>query len=468
MKFRKIKNIFFVGIGGIGMSGIAELLHNLSFTISGSDVNENENVTRLKDIGIKVCIGHHPTNINGFDALVYSSAIPMENPEIIRARQKGIPVIRRAEMLGELITVKETSIAVGGTHGKTTTSSMIGTILQHAKKDPTLVVGGLVQNLNSNSNFGKGEIIVVEADEFDRSFLALKPTISLVTNIELEHTDCYSNLQDLKDAFIQFCKSVPFYGESIVCIDSPAVREILPYIERPMTTYGRSRDAAYQARNIRFNENKSTYTVSCGEECLGEINLNVPGEHNVLNSLAAVALGLEMGLSFQNIQKGIQKYSGVRRRFDIKGTYNNIMVVDDYAHHPSEVEATLKAAKAGWDRRILTIFQPHLFTRTRDFFKEFSSALQISDYVILTDIYPAREKPIPNISSNLIYDELCKVMKNKCTLVSDLDNLIEVMFKEVKSGDLVLTMGAGSIWRYCDSFYNDLRITKKNKKIEKF
>ena len=463
MKFRKIKNIFFVGIGGIGMSGIAELLHNLSFNISGSDINSNENVLRLQKIGLKVSIGHHPSNINGMDALVYSSAIPMENPEIIRARQKGILVIRRAEMLGELITVKETSIAVGGTHGKTTTSSMIGTILNHAKKDPTLVVGGLVQNLNSNSNFGKGEIIVVEADEFDRSFLALKPTISVVTNIELEHTDCYNNLQDLKDAFIQFCKSVPFYGESIVCIDSPAVREILPYIERPMTTYGRSRDAAYQARNIRFSENKSTYTVSCGGECLGEINLNVPGEHNVLNSLAAVALGLEMGLSFQKIQKGIQKYSGVRRRFDIKGIHNNIMVVDDYAHHPTEVKATLQAAKTGWDRRILAIFQPHLFTRTRDFYKEFSSALQISDYVILTDIYPAREKPIFNISSKLIYDELYKVMKSKCTLVSDLDNLIEVIFKEVKSGDMVLTMGAGSIWRYCESFYNDLLNTNEKR-----
>jgi len=465
MKFRKIKNIFFVGIGGIGMSGIAELLHNLSFNISGSDMNRNENVLRLQKIGIKVSIGHHPSNVNGNDALVYSSAIPMENPEIIRARQKGILVIRRAEMLGELITVKETSIAVGGTHGKTTTSSMIGTILHHAKKDPTLVVGGLVQNLNSNSNFGKGEIIVVEADEFDRSFLALKPTISVVTNIELEHTDCYNNLQDIKDAFIQFCKSVPFYGESIVCIDSPAVREILPYIERPMTTYGRSRDAAYQARNIRFSENKSTYTVSCGEECLGEINLNVPGEHNVLNSLAAVALGLEMGLSFQKIQKGIQKYSGVRRRFDIKGIHNNIMVVDDYAHHPTEVKATLQAAKTGWDRRILAIFQPHLFTRTRDFYKEFSSALQVSDHVILTDIYPAREKPISNISSKLIYDELYKVMKGKCTLVSDLDNLIEVIFKEVKSGDMVLTMGAGSIWRYCESFYNDLLNTNEKEKI---
>ena len=456
MTFRKIKNIFFVGIGGIGMSGIAELLSNLSFNISGSDINENENIKRLKNIGIKVHIGHDPRNIKDSDALVYSSAVPMENPEIIKARQKGIPVIRGAEMLVELISLKETSIAIGGTHGKTTTSSMIGTILHHAKKHPTLVVGGLVHNFKSNSNLGKGNMIVVEADEFDRSFLALKPTISIVTNIELEHTDCYTDLKELKTAFIQFCKSVPFYGASIVCIDSPAVREILPYIERPVTTYGRSRDAAYRAENIRFNENKSTYTVFCAEECLGEIKLNVPGEHNVLNSLAAVTLGLEMGLSFQTIQKGIFKYLGVRRRFDIKGIHNDIMVVDDYAHHPTEVEATLKAAKSGWGRRILAIFQPHLFSRTRDFFKEFATVLQLADFVILTDIYPAREKPIPNITTKLIYTELYKVMKNNCILLSDLDDLNEVIFRIIKSGDMVLTMGAGSIWRYSDSFYQDL------------
>ena len=456
MKFRKIKNIFFVGIGGIGMSGIAELLHNLAFNISGSDLNENENVRRLKDAGVKVHIGHHPNNINGYDALVYSSAIPKENSEIVRARQKGIPVIKRAEMLGELLNVKETSIAVGGTHGKTTTSSMIGALLNSAKMDPTLVVGGLVHKFNSNSALGDGEVIVAEADEFDRSFLALKPTINVVTNIELEHTDCYKDLQDLQKAFIQFCKSVPFYGESIVCIDSPAVRKILPFIERPMTTYGRSRDAAYRARKIRFNENKSTYIVSYREECLGEINLNVPGEHNVMNSLAAVTLGLEMGLSFTEIQRGIRSYSGVRRRFDIKGIHNNIMVVDDYAHHPTEVKATIQAARNGWNKRIIAVFQPHLYSRTRDFYKEFASALVLADYVILTDIYPAREKPIPNISSEMIYDEVDKIKKDCCALVVDLDNLSEVLLKIVKSGDMILTMGAGNIWRYCESFYNDL------------
>ncbi len=452
MTFRKIDNVYFVGIGGIGMSGIAELLLNLGFKVSGSDMNENDNVVRLKSLGVDVKIGHDPANLTNADVLVYSSAVPLENPEIIKARQKGIPVIRRAEMLGELINVKETSIAVGGTHGKTTTSSMIGALLSHAKMDPTLVVGGLVQNLDTNSKLGSGDIIVVEADEFDRSFLAMKPTIGIITNIELEHTDCYEDLADLQNAFIQFCQSVPFYGEVIVCADSPAVQEILPKIERPMTTYGRSRDAAYRAENLRFHENSSTYTVFRAEENMGDIQLNVPGEHNVLNSLAAVVLGLEMGLSFNTIQGGIASYQGVRRRFDIKGVHQDVMVVDDYAHHPTEVEATLKAAKAGWDRRIVAVFQPHLFTRTQAFFREFATALQIADIVVITDIYPAREKAIPGITAKLVFDECYKKMNNNCFFVPDLDDLQTKLDEVVQPNDMIITLGAGSIWRYSESY----------------
>jgi len=456
MTFRKINKVFFVGIGGIGMSGIAELLLNLGFKVFGSDMNENDNVVRLKSLGVDIKIGHDPANLIDADVLVYSSAVPLENPEIMKARQKGIPVIRRAEMLGELINVKETSIAVGGTHGKTTTSSMIGAMLSYSKMDPTLVVGGLVQNLNSNSKLGTGDIIVVEADEFDRSFLALKPTIGIITNIELEHTDCYEDLEDLQNAFLQFCQSVPFYGEVILCADSPAVQEILPKIERPMTTYGRSRDAAYRAENLRFDENNSTYSVFRAEENLGEIQLNVPGEHNVLNSLAAVVLGLEMGLSFQMIQKGITSYKGVRRRFDIKGIHNDIMVVDDYAHHPTEVEATLNAAKAGWDRRIVAVFQPHLFTRTQAFFREFATALQIADLVVITDIYPAREKAIPGVTSKLIFDACYPKMKLNCHYVPDLDDLEEKLDEIILPNDMVITLGAGSIWRYSESYMDHL------------
>ena len=453
MKFRKINNVFFVGIGGIGMSGIAELLMNLEFNVSGSDMSANENVKRLESLGIEISIGHDPNNVtNKIDVLVYSSAVPLENPEIIRAKQKGIPIIRRAEMLGELISVKETSIAVGGTHGKTTTSSMAGTVLSNAKMDPTLVVGGLVHNLDSNSKLGSGDIIVVEADEFDRSFLALKPTIAIITNIELEHMDCYKDLDDLQDAFIKFCRSVPFYGAIIACVDSPAVQEIITKIERPMITYGRSRDAAYRAKNLRFNENKSTYSVFRAEECLGDIELNVPGEHNILNSLAAVVLGLEMGLSFNMIAKGMKSYLGVRRRFDIKGVYDDILIVDDYAHHPTEVEATLESARSGWDRRIVAVFQPHLFSRTKEFFKEFAHALLTADIVVITDIYPAREQPIAGVTSKLIYDELSIKLKERCYLLPDLDGLVDTLDNITQSGDMILTMGAGDIWRYNESY----------------
>ena len=453
-----------MGIGGIGMSGIAELLMNLKFSVSGSDISENENVKRLRGMGVDIRIGHNINNVtNDIDVLVYSSAVSLENPEIMRAKQKGIPVIRRAEMLGELISVKETSIAIGGTHGKTTTSSMVGTVLSHAKMDPTLVVGGLVHNLDTNSKLGSGDIIVVEADEFDRSFLALKPTISIITNIELEHMDCYDSLRDLQDAFISFCKSVPFYGAIIACIDSPAVQEIITKIERPMITYGRSRDAAYRAKNLRFHENKSTYTVFRAEECLGEIELNVPGEHNILNSLAAVTLGLEMGLSFRNISKGIQAYSGVRRRFDIKGVHNEILVVDDYAHHPTEVEATLQSARSGWDRRIVAVFQPHLFTRTKQFYREFADALQNADVVIVTDIYPAREQKIAGVTSKLIYDEL----SSECSyLVPDLDDIIDKLDEVTQSGDMVITMGAGNIWRYCQFYVNHLKTINDGVKVD--
>tara|TARA_B100001758_G_scaffold244700_1_gene256461 strand:- start:68 stop:1468 length:1401 start_codon:yes stop_codon:yes gene_type:complete len=458
MKFRKINNVFFVGIGGIGMSGIAELLMNLEFNVSGSDLSENENVKRLKTLGVEISIGHDPNNItNDIDVLVYSSAVPLENPEIVRAKQKAIPTIRRAEMLGELISVKETSIAVGGTHGKTTTSSMVGTVLSNAQMDPTLVVGGLVHNLDSNSKLGSGDIVVVEADEFDRSFLALKPTIAIITNIELEHMDCYKDLNDLQDAFITFCKSVPFYGAIIACVDSPAVQEIITKIERPMITYGRSRDAAYRAKNLRFHENKSTYSVFRAKECLGDIELNVPGEHNILNSLAAVVLGLEMGLSFKMIAKGMKNYAGVRRRFDIKGVYDDILIIDDYAHHPTEVEATLRSARSGWDRRIVAVFQPHLFSRTKEFFKEFADALQAADIVILTDIYPAREQPVAGVTSKLIYDELPTKLKNQCHLLPDLDDLIVKLDDIAQSGDMILTMGAGNIWRYNESYVDHLQ-----------
>ena len=454
--FKKVKYIHFIGIGGIGMSGIAELLNNLGFKITGSDIKASENVKRLESLGIEISIGHSPNNLKNADVVVYSSAIPLDNPEMLMAISKSIPVIRRAEMLGELINLKRTSIAVGGTHGKTTTSSMIGMILEKSGYDPTLVVGGLVSNLNSNVKLGSGELIVVEADEFDRSFLALKPTIAIITNIELEHTDCYDNIEDLKSAFIQFAKSVPFYGEIIACLDSPIVEEILRKIERPIITYGISQDADYQAKSIEFESNYSKFDIYYKGEKTERVILNVPGEHNILNALASIALCREMDISFKTIKEGLLKYQGVRRRFDIKGIYNDIMIVDDYAHHPTEIIATLNAAKNGWNKRIVAVFQPHLYTRTLKFYKEFSNALKIADLIILTDIYPAREIPIDGVSSKLIFNEL-KKKKTNCFYVSNLDDLEKKLDNLLKKNDLLITLGAGTIWRYNTSYTNHLK-----------
>ena len=351
------------------MSGIAELLLNLDFIITGSDISKSQNVNRLETRGVKISIGHSAKNIDNVDVVVYSSAVKQENIEIITAKKRNIPVIRRAEMLAQLINLKETSIAIGGTHGKTTTSSMVGTVLEGSNFDPTLVVGGLVSNLNSNVKLGHGDIIVVEADEYDRSFLALNPTIAIITNLEMEHTDCYANIEELESAFLQFCNSIPFYGEIILCADSEPLMKLSNSIKKPVVTYGTVSDADFRADNIIFNQNCSEYDLLHKEKKLGKIKINVPGKHNVLNSLAAISLGIELGVSIDILKNSINDYNGVRRRFDIKPNNSQIMVVDDYAHHPTEVKATINAARSGWDKNIVTVFQPHLFTRQEIFIR---------------------------------------------------------------------------------------------------
>ena len=455
--FRKVKKIHFVGIGGIGMSGIAELLLNLGFDVSGSDINESPIIEKLIRLGADVHMGHSTVNLKDADVLVYSSAVQKDNPEIQAAMERNIPVIRRAEMLGELIAVKETSIGVGGTHGKTTTSSMIGSVLFEGHLDPTLVVGGLVKTIDSNAKLGQGDFIVVEADEFDRSFLALQPTISIITNIELEHTDCYADLEDLQRAFIQFANAAPFYGAVIACADSPALVEIIPEIKRPVITYGLSRHADIRATNICYNESQTVYTLWEHEHENGTIALNVPGEHNVVNSLSAIALGMEMGLKIDTIAKGLEAYHGVRRRFEIKGICNDIMVVDDYAHHPTEVSATLQAAREGWERRIVAVFQPHLFSRTQEFYKEFAQAFSASDILIVTDVYPAREQPIAGVSGAMVSDAARKVGLEHVHYIPNLDDIAGSLDNIVQAGDMVITMGAGTIWRYSDSYFEHLK-----------
>jgi len=454
--FRHVKKLHFVGIGGIGMSGIAELLLNLGFKIAGSDINDSAVIEKLKNKGAEVAQGHAAENVTDADVLVYSSAVQKDNPEVIAAQKKGIPVIRRAEMLGELIALKETSIGVAGTHGKTSTSSMVGTMLSQAKLDPTLVVGGLVRNIDTNSLLGAGDIIVVEADEFDRSFLSLQPTIAVITNIELEHIDCYEDLDDVQNAFTQFANASPFYGAVIIGNQSPAAAAIMVNIKRPVITFGLTNASDFYAEDIVQHEAETTFTVFHKGKNLGVIHLQVPGEHNVQNALAAIALGVEMRVPFHDIAAGLESYKGVRRRFDIKGESGDVMVVDDYAHHPTEVRATLTAARNGWKRRIIAVFQPHLYTRTQAFYQDFAIALMESDVLVVSDVFPAREEPIEGVNGKMVADFAQESGHRNIQYIESLDKLEKTLDNLRQPGDMIITLGAGNIWRYAESYMNHL------------
>ncbi len=455
--FRRTKHIHFIGIGGIGMSGMAELLLKLGFNISGSDKSLSEKTNQLSKLGIQIYEGHCDSNIKNCDVVVYSSAVPLDNPEIIEANRMKIPVIRRAEMLGELLKVKNTSIAIAGTHGKTSTSSILGSILTESKLEPTLVIGGIVNKFQTNAISGNGDIIVVEADEFDRSFLTLQPTMCVVTNLDLEHLDCYDNLEDLSKTFAQFCNATPFYGTIALCTDSENVRNIIPLIKKPIVTYGIKSNANYQVKNIEFDKTSSKFDVIANNENLGEVELNVPGRHNIQNTLGAISIALELEIPFSMIRKGISSYTGVRRRFEIRyKTKNDIIVVDDYAHHPAEVAATLEAAKSGWNRRIISIFQPHLYSRTRDFYKEFAKVFMETDILIITDIYPGREIPILGVTSQIIIDEIKKLKYKNIYFVDDLKKIPKLVASIAKQSDMIITMGAGNIWRQCEPIAREL------------
>ncbi|MFB0515957.1 MAG: UDP-N-acetylmuramate--L-alanine ligase [Candidatus Neomarinimicrobiota bacterium] len=446
--FGRIKKIHFIGLGGIGISGMAELLHTLGFKISGSDLRRSEITDKLERAGVRFFEGHHPDNINACDMVVYSSAVKPDNPEIEAARSRSIPVIRRAEMLGELLKVAETSIAVAGTHGKTTTSSMIGTMLTTARRDPTMVIGGIVKSLAANVRRGQGNIIVVEADEFDRSFLSLRPTIAVITNIDLEHLDCYENLDELSQAFTLFANAVPFYGRVVACLDEPNVQALLPRLQRPVTTYGLAPQADVRARKATYHENRTRFElVIPGQEPL-PMELQVPGEHNIKNALAAVAVGLELEVPLKEIINGLNQFSGVSRRFEIIEIINDVIFVDDYAHHPREVSAVLQTAHQGWDRRLIAIFQPHLYTRTRDFHQEFARSFLASDVLVVTDIYPAREEPIEGITGELIANDTAHFGHKQVTYTPDKNDLPAIVARLIKPGDMVITMGAGDITHY--------------------
>lgn len=440
----RINHVHFVGIGGIGMSGIAQVLMEQGYTVSGSDLRRSEQTVRLERMGARIGCGHRAEYVGDADLVVYSSAVKSSNPERMEAVRRGIPVRKRAEVLGDL-TRMGTSIGVAGTHGKTTTTGMIGWILTEARMDPTILAGGNLRGMESNARFGRGGTIVVEADEFDRSFLALFPTIAVITTLEAEHLDCYKDIEDLKAAFVEYAHRVPFYGAVVVCSDEEYIRDILPGIERPVIAYGVHADVDLRAEDVQFEEHFSSFEVVREGERLGTVRLQVPGLHNVKNALAAIAAGLEVGVAFEDEQKALATYAGVHRRFEVKGQVDGVTVVDDYAHHPTEVTATLSAARQGSYARILVAFQPHLYSRTRDFAEDFGPAFSEADVLVVTDVYPAREEPLPGVTGALVAEAAKRSGAPEVHYVGDKNKVARTMADLAVPGDLVIVMGAGDI-----------------------
>jgi UDP-N-acetylmuramate--alanine ligase len=449
--FKNIKKVHFVGIGGIGMSSIAEILVSQGFIVTGSDRVLSEVTDRLETIGIKIYEGHKPENLKDADVLVYSSAVSVDNPEIKAALDRKIPIIKRSEMLAETMRMKY-GIGIAGTHGKTTTTSMVGLTLTESGIDPTIIVGGKLSGLGgTNARLGNGEFIVVEADEFDRTFLKLTPTIAAITTLESEHLDTYKDLNDIKTAFIEFANKVPFYGFVVLCLDEPALQDIMPHINKKIITYGLTSQADVRATDIIHNGFSSTFKIKYYEEELGEITLRIPGKHNIKNSLVAVVIAKELGVDFKIIKSALEFFTGVYRRFEVKYD-KEIMVIDDYAHHPTETAATVKAIRDGWDRRLIVVFQPHLYTRTKDFYQEFGRSFLNTDIFICTDIYPARELPIEGVSGEMITDITKKNGHENVHYIADKKNVPAFLNEIKKDGDIIVTMGAGDIWKYGEEF----------------
>ncbi len=428
------------------MSGIAEVLLNLGFMVTGSDKQLSSVTTRLKKLGATIYKGHAKKHLSECDVVVISSAVGMDNIEVKTALDQQIPVIRRAEMLGELMRMKQ-GIAVAGTHGKTTTTSMVGSILQEGGFDPTLIVGGKVRSLKSNARLGEGEYLVAEADEFDRSFLQLTPTIAIITNIETEHLDCYGNLHEIKNAFMAFANKVPFYGAVILCLDEIPLQEMILQLQRRIITYGTTPQAEIIGLDPSYDQCHTTFRVKRNHHILGKVQLQLPGIHNVKNALAAIAVGLEMEIPFEQIVKALEAFTGVHRRFEIKAQIKEILIVDDYAHHPTEIKVSLRAARQGWNKRVVAVFQPHLFSRTRDFYQDFGQSFFDAELLIVTDIYPAREAPIPGVTGQLIADAARSFGHRQVVYIPEKEGVIDYLEKHIQHNDLVITMGAGDVWK---------------------
>jgi UDP-N-acetylmuramate--alanine ligase len=444
--FGKVKHIHLVGIGGIGMSGIAELLLNLNYYISGSDLRKTEVTEHLLDLGGKIFLGHRPQNINGADVVVFSSAVKGDNPEIIEAREKSIPVIPRAEMLAELIRLKY-GIAVAGSHGKTTTTSMIASILTEGGFDPTVVIGGRLNIWGgSNARLGRSDFLVAEADESDGSFLALSPSIAVVSNIDHEHIDFYRSMNNLRKTFIDFINKIPFYGRAILCVDDKEVQGLIPKLTKSYLTYGLNPQSDIRASGISKEGLNTTFDVIFKNRLAGNVTISIPGEHNILNALAAVGVGLELDIDFKYIKEGLKNPGGLKRRFEIKDERGGILFLDDYGHHPTEIIATLSAAKECWpDRRLVVVFQPHRFTRTRDLYDKFVISFNQADFLIITPLYGAGEEPIPGIDSRILYQGIRNHGHRAVTYCDSTEDTISELLDQIRPGDIVLTLGAGDI-----------------------
>jgi UDP-N-acetylmuramate--alanine ligase len=448
----RVRHAHFVGIGGIGMSGLAEILRTMEFDVSGSDLKPNDITRRLETMGVRVDVGHLAKNVEGADVVVYSSAIDDANPEIQRARALEIPIIPRAEMLAELMRVKY-CVLMAGSHGKTTTTSLVATVLRAAGLDPTVVVGGKVNALGSNARLGEGDLFVAEADESDGSFLKLTPTIGVITNIDAEHLDHYGTHEKVKEAFVQFANKIPFYGLAVLCLDHPHVQAIIPQIQRRHVTYGVSRQADYRAKNVRFSGLSTHFEVWRRGESLGDFTVKMPGHHNVLNALSVIAVADELEVPFDVVREAIKSFHGVQRRFTVlgqpaitrEGKTGDVMIVDDYGHHPAEVEATLDAAQNGFDRRVVVAFQPHRYTRTQSLFDDFTRAFNKADVLIVTDVYAAGEKPIPGATGEALVEAIRAHGHHNVRHIADKKQIGAALIDLARPGDLVIALGAGDI-----------------------
>ena len=453
----KKHRVHFIGIGGIGMSGIAEVLLNLGYAVTGSDLQDSETTRRLRALGAQVFVGHQEANLSADPSVaVISTAVKYSNPEVLEARRRRIPVIPRAEMLAELMRMKF-GIAVAGSHGKTTTTSLVAAVLSAAGLDPTMVIGGRLHMLGSNAKMGQGEMLVAEADESDGSFLLLSPTIAVVTNIDREHMDFHQSMERLSDSFLSFINKVPFYGLAVLCLDDANVRGLLPKVRKRFTTYGLSSEAEFSAQDLKLKPAGAEFTALRSGKALGELRLHLPGRHSATNALAAVAVAHELEIPFPHVAEALDGFTGIHRRFEIKGEPKGILVIDDYGHHPAEIRATIGAIHDSWKRPLTVIFQPHRYSRTRDLFEDFVAAFEGADRLVLTEIYPAGEDPIAGISGETLYQAIKRKGHLEVEFIADKGEIVSQLAGKLRAGDIALTLGAGDIYKVGDALVEALK-----------